>query len=513
VIYTNPVTDPTQVNVRATLEGNFMNRILTVEPWLQQLTVTPTSIVGGNIVTGRVTLWQNAINDIVVDLSTDQSGLITFPGGSTVTVLAGTNTATFAIQTHGVGAPTLVPVTASLLGVGKTEFVNLLTANLSTVTFNPPRVTGGTSSTGTVTLDGEAGTPFVVDLTLGAGTPGYSLNPVQLTFNNGERSKTFTINTAFEAVNTSRTVTATRPLQGSYPAQSRTGTLFVDAAALLAFTIDRTSMNPGETATGTVVISVPAGTGGTTVDVSSNNPIVTVNSPVIIPAGATQANFPITAANQAVNNPVDVTITATRGPTSIPRILTINATPATMQINPASVVGGQQSQGTISMVAPAGPGGLTFVLGSSNPAAAVPVSPLIIPQGSSSGSFVINTFLVAATANVTITGTSGAIVAQANLEVRAIGVATLQFFPSRTRGGNSVTMRISLDAVAPVDLVVQMTNSNPLVASIASSYTIQAGTSFRDITIVTNRVSRTLATLVTAQLGGQLGSAVLTTTR
>src|SRR5262249_15869076 len=147
-------------------------------------------------------------------------------------------------------------------------------ANLSTLSFNPTRVTSGASSTGTLTLDGEAGSTFVVNLTLNAGTAGYTLDPIQLTFNQGDRSKTFTINTAVETANTQRTVTATRPAQGGYTLQSVSGTLFVDAAALIAFTLTPSSVNPGEDVTGTVTINVPAATGGAPVSLSSSNPVL-----------------------------------------------------------------------------------------------------------------------------------------------------------------------------------------------------------------------------------------------
>jgi hypothetical protein len=520
-LFTNTVTSPTQVRVKATLEGNFFTRVLTVEPWLQQLSVTPTSVIGGNNVTGRVTLWQPAINDITVDLTTDASGLVTFPGGGSVTVPAGAATATFAIQTHGVENVTDVPITASLAGVGKTAFVRLLQANLTSVTFNPNPITSGASTTGTVALDGEAGSTFTVDLTINAGTAGYVLTPVQLTFNQGDRSKTFTLDTAVENANTQRIVTATRPAQGGYTLQAISGTIFVKAATLLSFVVSPTTVNPGEDVTGTLTISVPAQTGGAPVTVTSSDPaLLPVDSPVLIPAGQTSGTFTTTAANVAVADDTVVTLTAIRGAVSIPRDVTIKKTSATMSFNPSSVVGGNPSTGTISIASAAGVGGMTFNLSSDTGAVSVPGSVTIL-EGDTSANFTATTTLVGASVTATITGTSsvGSVTAVGTLQVTAIGVTSVTFVPSRVRGGAAgaagrSTMTITIDAPAPGGgLVVNVTSSNPSIATIPSTVTILAGQTSRAVTVTTRRVSRTLATLVTATAGGKSGSAILTVTR
>lgn len=515
-LFTNPVTSPTQVTVRAELEGNFFIRVLTVEPWLQQLTITPTSVVGGNNVTGRVRLWQNAISDITIDLSTDTSGLVDFNGATTVVVPAGSDTATFTIRTHGVGPQTDVPVTASLLGVGKTAFVRLLPANLASVTFVPNRVTAGTSTVGTVTLDGEAGSTFIVNLTLPPGTPaGYVIDTPTLTFNQGDRSKTFNLTTDFEPVNTQRTVTATRPAQGPYSLQSVAGTIFVDAASLIAFTINQTQINPGGTATGTVTINVPAATGGAVVNVVADNPILTINSPVIIPAGATSVNFPITAANIAIANDVLVNITASRGGPGITRQLTVKATAATLDISPSTVIGGNNATGTLSIASPAGVGGLTFNLASDIGQAQVPASATIL-QGQTSTTFNITTSVVVGQVTATITATSGAVVASDTLVIRGAQVVEIKFVPSRVRGPNPTAMTVTLDTAAPPgDAVVTLVWSDPTLiqGGAPTSITIFAGNTSRTVNLVTRRVSRTLATQVQASYGASVKFAILTVTR
>lgn len=511
-IFTEPVTQTTNVNVRATLEGNFMVRVLTVQPWLTQVTVSPNSIVGGNQVTGRVRLFQTAINDIVVDLATDNAALLSFPNGATVTVPAGQDTATFLINTEGVGSTTVANITASLLGVGKSQPITVLPANLVNVTFNPTRVTGGTASTGTVTLDGKTGTAFTVDLTIDSGTPGYQIIPTTITFNPGDRSQTFTVQTVYEPVDTQRKITATRAAQGGYSAQTRVGTLFIDASDLIAFTIDKTEVNVGENATGTVSLSKAAGTGGAVVNLSASNSLVTVPATVTIPAGSSTGTFTITTTTGAVLGDQTVDITASRGPVSITRTLTVKSSTLTLSLSPNSVVGGDPSTGTVSLGA-ATASDLVVTLGSNNVAASVPATVTIL-AGASSATFTVTTTAVPSNQNADITATAGTLSATATLQIRAVGVVGISFTPPKVRGGTTTTCRITLDSPAPAGgVVVTLSQTNSLVAIIPPSVTIPAGATFIEFTVQTRRVSRTLATLVTATRGATSVSAVLTATR
>ncbi len=410
------------------------------------------------------------------------------------------------------GNQTVANVTASLLGVGKTQPITVNPANLVNVTFNPTRVTGGTASTGTVTLDGKTGTAFTVNLTIDAGTAGYQIIPTTITFNPGDRSKDFVVQTVYEPIDTQRKITATRPPQGGYSGQSRIGTLFIDRSDLLAFTIDKASVNVGENATGTVSLSKAAGTGGAVVDLSASNALVTVPATVVIPAGSTSGSFTITTTTGAVLGDQTVDITASRGPVSITRTLTVISSSLGFTISPSSVVGGDSATGTVSLGAPAN-GDVTVNLSSNNGAATVP-STVTIVNGSSSATFTINTIVVASTVDADITATVGTLTATRTLQVRAVGVAGISFTPPKVRGGQTSICRVTLDSPAPAGgVVVSLTNSNPLVATIPSFVTIPAGASFLDFTVQTRRVSRTLATFVTATRNTTSETAILTATR
>ncbi|MFY9233481.1 MAG: hypothetical protein WAO58_03380 [Fimbriimonadaceae bacterium] len=510
-VYSNPVQASTAVEVKASLEGNFQIAQLVVEPWITQLTAAPNSVIGGNTVVGRVRLYQVAINDITVDISSDNSGLLNFP--AQVIVPAGLDTVTFNIGTEGVATPTTVPLTASLLGVGRSTNITLLPANLLSVTFDPTRVTGGTPSTGTVSLDGKAGGTFVVDLTMDGGLPpGYSITPSQLTFNQGDRTQSFVVQTAYESTNTQKIIRATRPAQPPWSLQQITGTLFVDNSNLINFTINPTTVDIGENSIGSVTLSTPAGAGGAVVNLASSNPtIASVPAQVIVPSGATSVNFTIDVIDTALSSDATATITASRGPTSIDRVLTVRKTTLDLVIVPNSVVGGQSATGTITIGAQAPSGGLVVDLASDRVEAQVQAQ-VTVPAGATSVSFPITTTTVGSVVNATITASSGSLLDTAILQIKPIGLLSIKFNPSTVRGGLTTQCRIDIDAPAPGGgaQVALSAGANSQIVILPPNVTIPAGQTFLVFTVQTRRVSRTLTTVVTASYNGSQASGSLT---
>jgi hypothetical protein len=513
-VYSAPVAQPTAVDVRASYEGNFKVARLTVSPWLAQLTLTPTSVVGGNNVTGRIRLFQTPTQPVTVTVSTDNQNLISFPAGTTVTVPPGQDSITFPVATDGVSATTVANVTASLLGVGRTQPLTVTTADMLQLTFTPPRVTGGTLTTGTLRLNGEAGSTFQVTLSLSNGTPNsYELSQTTLTFNPGDTQRSFTLRTGYEANNTQRTVTATRAAQGNYSAQSVQGTIFVDAADLLTFTITPNQVNGGQTATGTVSINVAAGAGGAVVNLTSDNAVASVPQTVTIPAGESQVSFDIqtvTTASQATAN-----ITASRGGGSpLVRQLTVNALTYGVTLNPSTVLGGNTTTGTVTLSGPAPAGGLQVALSSSHPAATVPAT-VTVPQGVNQAVFTVNTSVVSSVVQATIGAQVGSNpLSSALLEIRPVRVQGLEFTPRRTKGGRVVQMKVMLDGPAPVGgAQVTITSTNTRIVNLPASVSIPAGQDFVVVSVSTRRVSRTLAATVTGNYNGQGASGVITVTR
>jgi hypothetical protein len=516
-VYSNVVTDPTQVDVRAEYLGNFQQARLTVVPWLQKLTLSPNTVVGGNNATGVITLSAPApAGGVDVTLVTSDASTILFPGGDTVNVPEGQIFANFVIQTKGVDIQTNFTVSASALTVGRTQTLTLLPASLSSVSFVPGRVAGGTPSTGTVRLDGLPGpSGFFVNLSINGNPSGYSLVPTQLNFTPNDRLLTFTVNTAPELVNTSKIITANRPAQGTYTNQTKTGTLFVDANFLTNLVLNPTTVLSGQSSTGTITISNTAQAGGVVVNLSSSNPnIATVPASVTVPAGSTNATFQVTTLATATDSVVQ--ISAIRGTTTITRNLTIKGVTFTMSANPNSVIGGATNiTGTVTLALNAPAGGVLVSLTSSAPGAASVPASVLVPAGTKIATFPITTHVVAVTQNVTITGqTQPGTTASVIVQIRAISLASLTFNPTYVKGGTFTHVQVALDAPAPAGgATVNLVSSRPTILNPGPIFIPAGQTQSAVITVPVGRVNQTVAVSVTASYNNRTIAATVTVYR
>lgn len=153
-----------------------------------QATLTPSvlSIAGGNPISFAVNLNENAasaLNMVIADNNLDT----TVP--ASVTVAAGSNAASFNMTTKAVLVATPVTVTVGFL----TTTVVIKPAVPFTLVVTPASVVGGTSVTGTVTLDGPAP---VGGLVLACWDTNTALNaPGSVTVPEGATTVTFTVTT------------------------------------------------------------------------------------------------------------------------------------------------------------------------------------------------------------------------------------------------------------------------------------------------------------------------------
>lgn len=95
-----------------------------------------------------------------------------------------------------------------------------------------------------------------------------------------------------------------------------------------------------------VSLTAAAGTGGLAVNLTSNNPAVTVPSSVTVAAGATSASF--TASVSAVSTTQTATLTATAGGTAQTYAITLNAVSAALTLGATSVPFGDVNLNTMA---------------------------------------------------------------------------------------------------------------------------------------------------------------------
>jgi hypothetical protein len=181
------------------------------------------------------------------------------------------------------------------------------TAALSAVSASPNPVVGGNVSTGTVALTSAAPAGGST-VALSTANPAASV-PASVTVPAGASSATFAITTSVASVSTVGTLSA------AYAGVTKTATLTVSpapAAALSALSLSPASVVGGVSSTGTVTLSVAAPSGGATVILSSSNTaLAKVPVSVLVPAGASSANFTVTTFASKKN--ASATISASYG--------------------------------------------------------------------------------------------------------------------------------------------------------------------------------------------------------
>ncbi|HEY4818061.1 MAG TPA: hypothetical protein VIH67_11570 [Candidatus Acidoferrum sp.] len=162
--------------------------------------------------------------------------------------------------------------------------------SLASVSLNPASVTGGNSSTGTVTLSGPApsgGAPVI----LSSSNTTAARVPSSVMVAPGATSATFAVSTS--AVASSTTVV----ISGTYSGATKTASLTVTPAPPPSSTLTSLTLNPSSVvggaqfSTGTVTLSGPAPAGGAQVTLSSSNGAASIPSSVTVPAGASTATF------------------------------------------------------------------------------------------------------------------------------------------------------------------------------------------------------------------------------
>jgi hypothetical protein len=190
---------------------------------------------------------------------------------------------------------------------------------------------------------------------------------------------------------------------------------------------------------------------------------------------------------------------------------------AGIALNPASVVGGNTSQGTASLTSAAPSGGAVVTLSSSNTSAATVPASVTIPAGAVSAMFTVSTASVTASTSATITGAFGGVTRSSTLTVTPpappIGPASLSVSPATAEGGNPVTGTVFLSGGAPAGgLVVSLSSSNTAAATVPATMIVHGGLSSGTFPVSTLAGPTTRTTTITASANGVSRAADLTVT-
>ena len=524
-IKTFPVTTPTLVTITAAYNGVTRSATLTVNPpgspspplAVSAVCLNPTALIGGNSSTGTVSLNRAApAGGVAVALSTDNT-VATVPGG--VTTTAGQTSANFQVSTTAVGTPTVATISASAGGATKSAALNVNPVPpppLSSFTVNPTSVAGGNPSTGAVTVASPAPAGGSV-VALSSNQPGAASVPPSVTIAAGTTSASFTITTSPNA-GTTVTLAATlgnSTLFATLGVMASSAPSTPAAPSLISPAVDAT---PAQPVTFDWTDVANATSYEIQIDDTSTIAAPFVASATVTASQATIGALPakrlwwrVRASNSAgVFGPFSATQRFT------PQAAVTTASLSSVSVNPATVVGGNGSTGTVTLTAAAPGAGLLVNLSSSNAAvAAVPPS-VTVAAGVTSASFAVTTSSVAASTAVTITGAQGATTRTATLTVNPVpppaSLSAITLSPSTVTGGGSATGTATLTSAAPSGGAVVSLSSSNTAASVPASVTVPAGATSATFTVSTPAVTASTSSTISGSFGGATRSAVLTVT-
>lgn len=203
-INTTAVTANTTVLITANYRGAQTASLTLVPPTLTSVAVAASSVSGGSILQGTVSLSDPApAGGLVVGLTSDSPRVIV---PANVTVAAGATTATFTISTQAVAIKTDTVIRALLNGVTKTANLTLLPPNLISLTVTPANLAADGVGLATVALDASAPAGGIV-ITLSQNVLGLNM-PAAVTVPAGASSVDFQVVARELSVSATDTLTA-----------------------------------------------------------------------------------------------------------------------------------------------------------------------------------------------------------------------------------------------------------------------------------------------------------------
>jgi hypothetical protein len=469
---------------------------------LSTVSANPTSMGSLSQSTGVVALNGIATSSVLVSLTSNNPAAVV---PSSVTIAAGDMGASFRITAGSVSSPVSATITATLNGVSKSTTVTVNPAiALSGLTLSPSTVSGGGSSQGTVTLSSAAPAGGIVISFVSNNNA--ATVPASVTIPQGSSSATFNVSTS--AV----TGTTIGDIVAIYNYVIRTAPLTVTAGS--AVTLSDVSVNPsqvigGTSSQGTVTLSGPAPAGGINVTLGSNS-AATVPSSVTVSAGNATATFTVTTTS--VSSATNATISASYNGVTRTAFLTITPSVAltSVSLNPASVVGGAGSTGTVTLNGLAPAGGSTVALSSNNSSATVPAS-VSVAAGQNSATFAVTTSTVTSTATATISGVLNGVTKTAALTITPpAALSGVSLNPASVVGGSGSTGTVTLTSAAPAGGITVTLSSNSSSATVAASVGVAAGQTSATFPVTTLPVTVTATATITAAYSGVTKTAALT---
>ncbi|PYK93401.1 MAG: hypothetical protein DME40_03655 [Verrucomicrobia bacterium] len=221
-----------------------------------------------------------------------------------------------------------------------------------------------------------------------------------------------------------------------------------------------------------------------------------------IDIGAFEVQPAPTAAPTATATPIAMaTATATPTPvrtTPASTALIVSPALASMTLNPATLTGGANSTGTVTLSAAAPAGGAVVALTSNNLNAATVPASVTVAAGATTARFTVATKTVTVGTVAIITPTYNGISKPVGLVVNPL-LGSLTLNPSVLIGGAGSTGTVTLTSAAPAGgAVVTLTSGNTNAATVPAAVTVAAGTTTASFAVITKAVTAVTQANITA---------------
>ncbi len=236
---------------------------------------------------------------------------------------------------------------------------------------------------------------------------------------------------------------------------------------------------------------------------SSNTTAVTVPTGVQIKSGSDGISVPI------ITRPVQKTTTVTISVIAAGDSKSIQVTlrpygVESVTLDPGSVLGGTGVTGTVTLNSPAPLGGASVNLFSSNTKAAQTTRNwILIPTGTTEGTFAIKTYPQLSTVNVNITASRGETSAVGILEVRAPAMVGLTPATANVKSRGTVKVTLTIDGPASSNgAFIAFSSTNRSVLNPPVGITIPSGQKTASVTLTLGSVTKsTTVKLKATRLG------------
>jgi hypothetical protein len=205
--------------------------------------------------------------------------------------------------------------------------------------------------------------------------------------------------------------------------------------SLKSITMNSSTISGGAQAGAIAMLNGQAPAGGAVVDFSSDSPSAMPPALATIPAGNSSVSIAIPTNAVAANTLANITATWNGASVQSPLTITPQGQPVSIALSPASVSGSAGTFATVTMAATSATDQI-FQISSSSAAASLTSTSVLIPAGSTTGGFFINTAPVSTQTLATISVSGGGVTRSATLTLNPT-VAPTTMSLAVTVGGRS----------------------------------------------------------------------------